>query len=255
MKLIWSNSGDELVLTPCDSALAEYWVSSLGDQNNFEITYSKLIDTTEDKLREHIVNVHNTLSSKFNLHVLEEFVESNLFDQVTLNRLHSTWIKLLVEHKSLANTLNKISKDLYNDWNQINKKLHLIEDSFEFQYQSEKYWQVENIFGTDILNFNRCHIQIAFSQQGRTTFNKWLHNDFNINDVDTNNYKQMGNELNINLGQPLYQLPPSNYVEFCNTNNIPVVGEYLNLANISTDLTTARRLFSKNQSNTLFFNL
>ena len=70
-----------------------------------------------------------------------------------------------------------------------------------------------------------------FSQQGRTTYNKWLNYDYNIRGQDTNDFVQVGSEVIIDLARPLTMSAPDNYQQFCKEQGLPVVGDRLNLAN------------------------
>jgi hypothetical protein len=158
--------------------------------------------------------------------------------------------------------LNKLNAINIVHWNQINKKLHYIEKGFVCHYQpKQQFWEIDNPFGTQLLNFNRCHIQVGFSQKGRSTYNKWINQDYNIDDTDTNDFEQIGNNIEINLQRTLLQDPPVNYVEFCNSNQIPAVGACLNLANFSdyeTQLATIRHVVARNiahENNTTSFEL
>jgi hypothetical protein len=264
MKIIWNLSGDLLNLDPINQELAEYWISELErvNQNNFYLLETEFNQSWASELREHIQIIHQLLLNKFKINKFESFIDADFFDQAILNQLHCTWIKTHEEYPTLSILLNKLGTSNIFHWNQINKKLHYIEHGFVCSYRPpDKFWEINNPFGDQLLNFNRCHVQISFSQKGRSTYNKWLNQDYNINDIDTNNFAQIGNEIEINLHRSLIQSPPTNYVDFCHASGFPVVGAYLNLANFSnyeTQLANIRHVVARNiadENNTASFKL
>lgn len=264
MKIIWNNTGDWLDLDPVNYDLVAYWINALEqDQiNAFYLSRTQFDLSCPTALRTHIQTVDTFLFNKLKIAVLSDFRERDLIDQTVLNELHRTWVKLLVDHPKLANLMSHdINKELYYHWNQINKKLHFIEESFQSLYVAKEYWETPNIFGKNILDFNIRQIRLNFSQTGRSTFNKWKMFDSNILDIDTNDFSTIGSEVMINLTNPESYDPPKEYVNFCNLNSIPVVGRCLNLANFknyATDLTNIRHVYLRNiahENNTASFRL
>lgn len=262
MKITWTQTGDSLNLDPVNQELAEYWLSALNhdDQNNFHLSAKKFDPEYKTELEKHIQTINQLLIDKFKLFDFESYVSADLFDQTVLNNLHRTWIKVHEKYPTLPNLLSKMDMANIVHWNQINKKLHALEESFSCVYQTKQnFWEVDNPFGNRLLNFNQCHVQISFSQKGRSTYNKWINLDHNINDTDTNDFEQIGGEVAINLKREILQDPPVNYVEFCQANKYPVIGAYLNLANFSeydTQLTRIRHVLAKNisyENNTALF--
>jgi hypothetical protein len=253
MKLQWEVTGDWLEIEPINYNLASYWVTQL-DQAN--INKFKLIDTKLDltwiaSLTEHVHTVNQFLVEKLKITELNRFVNSDFIDQNVLNDLHRTWIGLIAKNSNLVRLLQLRDSTLYHHWNQINKKVHLIEEGFRSTYLAQQYWNTPNIFGSEILSFNQCQVTINFSQEGRTTFNKWRMFDINNEDYDTNNYVDIGSEVSINLGMPIYYDPPSNYVDYCKQHNLSVTGEKLNLGNFldfETKLFEIRHVYIRNIS-------
>jgi hypothetical protein len=264
MKIVWSSTGDWLDLDPTNYDLVAYWINSLDrDQiNTFHLGQSQFDLNWPAALRIHIQTIDTFLRDKLKITALSNFQEQNLIDQTVLNELHRTWVKLLVDYPKLVNVmLHDTHNELHYHWNQVNKKLHLIEESFQSLYVAKEYWETPNIFGTDILNFNIQQIQLTFSQAGRSTFNKWKIFDFNMTDTDTNDFFNIGSEVLINLNNPESHEAPKEYVDFCNANSIPVTGRYLNLANFknyAADLTNIRHVYLRNiahENNTASFRL
>jgi hypothetical protein len=262
MKIIWNSTGDFLNLDPTHQELAEYWINALNhdNKNNFHLSSTKFNPAWLSDLRQHLTIINQHLTTKLKNNSFECFINADLLDQQTLNQLHRTWVGVLENYPMVPALLKKIDPDSALHWDQINKKLHYIEKEIICSYHSfANFWEVDNIFGPQILNFNRAHIRLKFSQKGRSTFNKWLNQDFNINDTDTNNYFQIGAEVNINLNREIIQLPPTNYVDFCQETNIEVVGANLNLANFNNyelKLTEIRHILIRNilhENNTALF--
>jgi len=262
MKIIWKSTGDFLILDPVCQDLAEYWINALNqaNKNDFHLISTMFDQSWLIDLQQHIEIINQLLSTKLKIGSLEHFVTADLLDQDVLNRLHRTWIGLLESHPMIMTLLKKINPENQFHWNQINKKLHYIEEHITCVYHSSTpFWEVANPFGDKILNFNRSQINIQFSQKGRSTFNKWFNRDFNINDTDTNDFLQIGGEVRISLAREIIQDPPKNYVTFCQENNIAVTGDMLNLANFvncESRLTEIRHILTRNimhENNTALF--
>jgi hypothetical protein len=262
MKLIWNLSGDCLDIDPINYKLVQYWIDCL-DRDNCNAFHLKKNYFDLDwptALNEHICTIDDFLISKLKIDRLSVFRNQDTTDQTVLNNIHKTWIEIIYNYPKLVSL---IAHDtiLYHHWNQINKKVHAIEEGFKSIYISKKYWETPNIFGLDILSFNFCQLQIMFSQEGRGTFNKWNMFDYNIDDRDTNNFVSIGSEVLINLGRPCSYFPPKEYVDFCTSRGIPVIGKTLNLANFSkfeSNLRDIRHVYLRNiarENNTASFRL
>jgi hypothetical protein len=255
MKLIWSQTGDELLLNACNKEFADYWTQSF--DGSLTLQHTKLNVNCLDDLLNNIVLVNSLLKSKFKISKFDEFVTANLFDQAVLNCLHRTWVSTVQRLPSLPTVLASIDTQYFDAWNQINKLLHAIELDFQFEYWGTQYWETPNPFGTDVLNFDHSHISIIFSQKGRTTYDKWKNFDNDFHSQDTNNYAQIGSEIKISLFRPTTRSAPVEYLDFCKHNNIVPAGDQLNLANFSNyeqQLPTIRELFYRNlqqQNNTI----
>ena len=264
MKIIWKSTGDFLVLDPVCQELSEYWINALNldNTNNFHLSFTNFNQSWLIELQQHIEIINQLLSTKLKINSFEQFITADLLDQTVLNCLHRTWIGLLESYPMIMLFFKKINPKNDFHWNQINKKLHYIEEHITCGYHTlTPFWEVANPFGIEILNFNQSQINIQFSQKGRSTFNKWLNRDFNINDTDTNNFLQIGGEVRISLAREIIQDPPKNYVAFCQENNLPIVGNTLNLANIANSescLTQIRHVLTRNimhENNTALFEI
>jgi len=262
MKLIWSNSGDYLNLDPYNSEFSEYYMSTLSkdNANTFAPINSSVNLNCYTELRDAIKIISDLLVSKFKLTYFEKFLNLNLFDQAVLNELHQTWVLITLQNPRLLTVISKIDDTYLSIWNQINKQLHSIETDFHIDYHSNyKGWQTPNPYGVELLSFDFCQISIAFSQLGRTTFDKWTNFDRDVSNLDLNNFNTIGGELSIDLRRSSFKNAPLEYAEFCKNKNIPIAGGRLNLANFTNyekNIATIKELFIKNlkNNNTIAFN-
>ena len=212
-------------------------------------------------LAQHVATIDDFLTNNLRINRLNRFCGCDLLDQKILNDLHCTWISLIQDYPNLVGIISHHSRGLQFHWDQINKKIHYIETSFSSIYCAQQHWQVPNCFGVDILNFDRCQVQIMFSQEGRSSYNKWLMSDHNMLDQDTNNYTCIGSEVSISLAMPLYSAPPNNYVSYCKETNLPVIGSTLNLGNFAkfdSNLVDLRHVYVRNvtcENNTASFRI
>jgi len=260
MKIVWNSTGDHLDIEPINPELAAYWVHNLDQSqlNKFHLKHSYFDPSWPTALETHIRTIDNWLRSKLKITGLSEFRNQDLIDQSVLNAIHRTWIGIIHDHPKLVALLSH-DTDLFFHWNQINKKIHYIEDGFKSLYKAKQHWETPNIFGTDVLDFGICHIEIVFSQKGRSTFNKWRTLDHNMVDRDTDNFSSIGAEVSIRLTKRQSYSPPQEYVDFCKLNSIPVVGNTLNLANFcnfETQLSEIRHVYLRNithENNTASF--
>lgn len=249
MKMFWSKSGDWLALQPVNLDLAMFWINELNKSklNCFQINNSRFDISALHELTQHLLVVDEFLTHKLKLTNLTKYIGQDYFDQEILNNIHRDWIALLQTFPTIGN-LMQLHK-VWQDWNQINKKIHQIEESFSFSIIAKQYWEVDNPFGTQVLSFDHAQVEFVFSQKGRTTYNKWANFDNQHNTSDTNNFLQIGNELTVNLRRPITMSPPGNFVSYCERQKIPVVGNRLPLANFCNyeqQLTTQRHVIAKN---------
>lgn len=261
MKLVWETTGDWLEITPTNHHLAAYWVDCLDQAkiNKFHLLKNSFDPQWVPDLKDHVTIVNDFLVNKLRISDLESFLNKDFLNQSVLNDLHRVWVNLIKSYPKLVTLISKNSENLKFNWDQINKKIHCIEDGFNCLYLAKQHWETSNIFGNEILNFDRHQIQILFSQEGRSSFNKWMHFDNDMTDSDTNDFYNMGSEISISLIRPLKVAPPENYVEYCQKQNIPVVGSNLNLgdfSNFETKSNEIRHVFLRNlfsENNTALF--
>ena len=245
MKLIFENTGDELHFQETNTELLEYYKDTLGASNNF-------IPTTVNDSLEKLQNCLDIVDDFF-VTKLKDNTFSNITDlykQSVLNNLHSIWVKKQVDSPAYVKLLDRAG--IFEEFKDINVLIHKIEEhDFRqiYMVDSKFGWQCKNIFGNKILNFNRCNISLDNYNLGRQTYDKWWKYDDNVLDDDTNDYELLGGRLLVDLQRPHSLQPPKEYVDWCNSNNIQVVGYRCGLGNFTKDIDTQREVFQKNRQN------
>jgi hypothetical protein len=168
-------------------------------------------------------------------------------DQRSLNRLHSQWVKLHQLYPNIAVLADRVCP---GDLAAINKLIHAIEESAQdFEAVSaDPNYTMPNPFGTQALGFDVYNISIAYNNLGRTTWQKWQHND-PTNDTDLNNFAELYTTLRINVSPPESRLASAQYQAWCNRHKLPCVGNQMPLANFDNtqeNLLKYRQIFYKN---------
>jgi hypothetical protein len=185
----------------------------------------------------------------------------DLLDQNYLNRLHREWVKTGQKYPKIILLLKQLGKDLL--FRDINLLLHKIEKRCQVEfanYQSDPY-QIDNPFGSRILDFNTSNIVMGFDNLGRSSWEKFLNHDENVDDTDTNDQNMLTGRIMINLNRSLSNNPPLEYLHWCQDCSLPVTGARLNMANIqnlSERLSSLRHILMKNTnepSDTFFFEI
>ena len=259
-KLIWENSGDEILFDPVYPDLFEYYVDQLNQLlvNKFSCNLSKFDQSMVSNLESNLKTVF-PLSKKIPFEISKW--DGDVLDQSYLNQLHREWVKTGQKYPVLPVLLRQLNLD--NDYRQINSNLHRLENNFYYEFINYQHdpFNVKNIFGTDVLTFNKTNIVIGFDNLGRSSWHKFMAFDENINDTDTNDHKMLSGLVKLSLARPLDATAPSNYVQWCEEKNVEAVGENICLGNIidlEKNLTSLRKLLIRNiheQSNRFFFEI
>ena len=104
--------------------------------------------------------------------------------------------------------------------------------------------------------FGVWQVELHYQNLGRSNYEKWQNYDTNIIDTDTNNFTDIGGMVNFNIGHPVVNHPPLNYVEYCQQQNINPYGNKLPIGNFKISITELRHIFYKNvniENNTITF--
>jgi len=260
-KLVWEKSGDEIKFSPTSPGLLTYYVETLNStySNSFSLSASKFSSDTVTKL----VQCINTISDKSNKIPFEiDNWTGDVLDQDYLNLLHRQWVLTGIKYPMMPVLLRNLG-NLDSEYRDINTLLHVVESSFRYTFKNytQDQYQIDNIFGNNILGFDTPNISIGFDNLGRSSWEKFRNFDNNAVDQDTNDYKKLAGLIYLILGRPISGAAPPEYIEWCANHKVAVVGHTLSLGNIldlESKLTDLRKLLVRNvneQNDRFFFEI
>jgi hypothetical protein len=232
MKLVWLSSGDEIEVTPSDQELAEYYVNAIAPYNNFVCTESGIETEKATKLIWALEDINRFVTEH---KIAPAFAMGNPYDQQYLNELHRAWVKFSLATPKFVTLLRQKDPDLVGHFRSINKLLHGIEKMFVQKWANIDHGDIRTVSNpfVNALSHDIANVQIVFHDLGRSTFNKWIYFDNNLDSQDTNDFINLPIEIEIDLSRPISVQPPKNYVEWCNNNGIASPpGRWLNLGNL-----------------------
>ena len=253
MKIVWSQTGDSLDIELVNLDVGDYWIKQLNcDQKNQFFLTDATIQETQPLVD--ALTVTNAILKKFKIEPLMDPMVDWL-DQNNLNVLHERWVKIQHKHNNIVRIISSLPDNVIDYFHDVNKLIHKIEKSYTITYTNDQ-WQTPNIFGPDILKFGIWQIELHYQNLGRFNYEKWRNYDTNITDTDTNNFTDFGGTINFNIGHPVVNYPPVNYVKYCQQQNINPYGNKLPLGNFKISITELRHIFNKNvniKNNTITF--
>ena len=245
-KLRWSKTHDAIELAVIDHNVYDYFVEQLNNRALNQYTVSDLgYASLSQKLQQQFKNIQSFLQSR--LHFSEFNIDLDSSDQQTLNYLHQQWVKLHQKYPHIATICDRV---LPGELQSINKLIHAIEEVLQGIEitTAQPNCIIPNRFGTEALRFGTYNISIAYNNLGRSSYNKWQHDDRSI-DTDTNNFNELYTTLRLNVTRAIEYATPNKYQEWCNTYKIPCVGHQMPLANfdkLDDNLLQYIQLFYKN---------
>jgi hypothetical protein len=259
-KIVWHRTGDEIPFVPCHPELLEYYLERLNNdgRNKFSILNDLFPRKQVLHLRQSLESC-STLADRIPFEITEW--NGDLLDQNYLNKLHREWVTTGQKHPKIILLLRKLGKQ--KQFRDINLLLHDIEQKckVEFANYLSDPWQIDNPFGSQILDFDVSNIVMGFDNLGRSCWDKFLHHDDNVSDTDTNDQNMLTGRIMIALNRPLSNNPPSEYSAWCQKHSLPVIGARLNLGNVvnlTERLCSLRYILMNNtneSSDTFFFEL
>lgn len=258
MKLSWLKTGDCLDIEVVNTALIDVWLPQLNSHNCFELLQAPTqIDSAVKQLIDSLGRV-NTMLERLSIAPLAN-PNSDWYNQDNLNTLHRDWVK--IQHRTkIVEFLSRLPNNLLDQFHDINNLIHDIEHSLVIKYSnaSKTPWQIVNPFGPDVLKFGSWQIELDYQNLGRSTYEKWLNYDEDIDNEDTNNFTHIGGTVVFNIARPIYSGAPTNYLEWCRQHGVQPYGNKLPLGNFALDLGTLRTVFYRNvavPNNTIVFEL
>lgn len=242
-KLIWTATGDTIDLVVDNHEVYDYFLTNINASNTNRY---HLVDFDYKSIRDELLDKFQQLQSFFRTKLRDNTFEFDIdpSNQQDLNHLHRTWVKY---HQKYPNIGKLFDQQILS---RINKLIHAIEElSQEFLISTDKpEYCFENIFGVGILQHGIFNLSVEFNNLGRYTFNKWVNGD-NVEDTDTNNFKDFYTTLKICVRPPELFPLPIEYQNWCKKLNIDCVGSQLPLANfdnIDNNLLKYRQLVLRN---------
>jgi hypothetical protein len=245
-KLRWSQTHDVIELEVIDHDVYDYFVEQLNAQGINRYTVSNLeYASLSQELQTRFQRIQSFVQTRLKLTDFD--FELDPSNQNDLNHLHSQWVKL---HQRFPN-IELIANTVFpGDMAAINKLIHAVEESAQKleAMTSDTNYTMPNKFGTKVLAFGIYNISVAYNNLGRSTWQKWQHND-PTDDTDRNDFAEIYTTLRLNVGQHETRVAPPEYQAWCNQHNLPCVGGQMPLANfdkLGSNLLQYRQLFYKN---------
>lgn len=242
-KLVWSLTGDEINLVPCNNELYEYFVAQLEshDINRYvapHLDHSDLFACLDESLS--VVN--RLLTDKFKISTFD-IQAPNWHDQTQLNYLHRSWVILHQQHPNISSVCESVKEGSSKHFYMLNKLIHSAEEKFDEFTLINDTDSFTNIFDYDLTTVGTTGLMINYNNLGRSTFGKWINFDSKDIEIDTNNFKEIYTELTMSLSRPRTYTVPKEY------NNNHLLGDKIGLANfdkLEENLLNYRQLVYKN---------
>lgn len=259
-KIIWPASGDAIPFRVSRPDVFEYYIDCLkrDDKTQFRQIQSSIDPMIVDRLRGNLERTRPIENR--GIKILQDW-DGDLLDQKFLNQVHHDWVISGQKYPALPSIL-RAQGGRDQDYREINTTLHALESMFTSQYCNYTHdpYQINNLFGCDIMEFKTDSVMMGFDNLGRSSWNKFLYWDDNVNDIDTNDHQHLSGLLNINLHRPTIWSPPKNYVDWCEQHNQTVVGHRICLGtfiDLDRNLTKYRHIMLANheQSDTIILEI
>jgi hypothetical protein len=245
-KLRWTLTHDAIDLVVINPRVYKYFVeqlnaNALNQYTTADIGYALLSQELQQRFARIQSFVHNRL------HLTDFDADLDSSDQDGLNYLHSQWVKI---HQHFPNIDTIVNHVLPGDLSAINTLIHAIENStLNFEAVSlDPNYKMPNVFGTNVLGFGVYNISVAHNILGRSTWQKWQHNDTTL-DTNLNDFSELYTTLRLNVARHQTWTPPAEYQQWCDQHVLPCVGNRMPLANfdkLDENLLQYRQLFYKN---------
>lgn len=257
IKLTWKQTNDHLLFDVINSDIALWFVETSQQLGNKYARGSMATDLprqsqSTEKLIAEISNSIDQLNQFFTSVRMPVITKpDNWCDQQQLNTLHKYWVETRLKWPKLDTMLYKINPVLFNQYHETNCHIHLIENSFRYEFRDNSHWRVDNQFKDKFYNWENCHLSIAYPGHGRHPYEKFEHlDDDPVNfDIDNCNWDNIDAFVNVEFVRPVKLTPPDEFLSWCkqknlipNTRMIPIA----NLTNWQSMLTTAKTMFVKN---------
>jgi|688.fasta_scaffold181329_3 hypothetical protein len=263
IKLAWYKTGDSFSIECPNEDFVSWFIEKCHIHgNNFNLStvlhnqQSRFVDDEIVALKK-CINSVNVFLSKIKWPLID--VPKELEDQKTLNHLHKQWVMIHRRNPQLDQLMFKIDPELFQNFHDINKLIHVIESSFNYHLRDDTLWTIDNPFPLN-KDFSNYHLSICHTDFGKSSFEKWDTNDDYPNDPELSNWKTIGSSLLLDLHSGRrYDGLPKSYEQYCQEHGIDIVSQYWPIGNITDagkNLGQIRKLCNRNfqiQDNPLQF--
>lgn len=248
----WIKTGDYFDVEPVHPALSLWYAQQCDINSNtfstgvYDTDYqTSLINTSIIQAQQALSSV-NTVLSKFNFTLLPE---PDWYDQQQLNKLHKSWINTIQQNPGLETVLFHMNRQVFDQFHELNRLIHAIENSFRYELRTRIPWRVSNPFPAEQFDTGVFNVSILYVDHGRNAMEKFKNFDQDPNDHELSPWRFIGGSLEINLVRPYKDLKSQEFVEYCWHNNIKAQPDRLpfgNLVNCVETLAHARKVMSQN---------
>ena len=247
--LVFAKSGDSIEFNTKNIELIKYYFDKLNtsNKNKFNIHSIDLIANVT-RLEQCVRDIDNFLKSKFKLNNFSEFINQDLYNRQVLNKLHCVWVKFQLDNPKIVTLFSKIGNESVEKFRDINNIIHRLEwTKYNLSnFTNTDMWSCDNIFRNKVIDFDIHNLTLKFNNLGRSTYDKWRVNDTNVYDSDTDNYTRLSGELILSTDKCYSQSLPKEYIEWCNTKGIEIVGKYIGLGNFVESIENAQAVLYRN---------
>jgi len=257
IELVWNKTQDRLLFDVINLDLAEWFVDTSQRLGN---CYAVADQKTDQPKRTHnteklILEITHDIDqvNKFFASMRQPAISipNNWCDQSQLNRLHKDWAHTRKAWPRLPNMLYKLDQLLFDSYQEMNCHIHLIENSFCYEFRDASHWRVDNVFRDHRYDWEACHLAIAYPGHGRSAFEKFENLDDDLEDIeiDNCNWDNVDAFVSVDLGRPYKLTPPPEFLEWCQERNLVPHTHTLPLANLAdwrNTLTQSRTMFMNN---------
>ncbi len=252
MKLIIPKHDFEIELEVLNTNLADYWFDQIfknnlqdkfsikntyGLDNTYNTTYIKLINN---------IQICNKILNNYPEVFPERFqeVQYNDITQEWFNETHRIWAEANIKnfHNVLRIFYDNKNKLAYHNWQEINPCVHFLERGLNGGSRThvklnEPYQRTFLSFTEKFscnehdLQYNTTNFNLEFGDIGRPQFEQYMNNG-KIG-IETKNWKRITPNFNIEFSRyntVIETGPTEEYKDWCNTNNLKVLGPYAGLA-------------------------
>jgi hypothetical protein len=256
IQLTWTLTNDMLLFDVINQDLTYWFVQTSQQLGNQYSLGDQVIDTileksNTNKLIQEEIDYIETVNKQLTLLKMPVFdLPSNWHDQRQLNKLHKDWGESRLKWPKLTELFYKIDKNIFKAYQEMNCHIHLIENSFEYQFRDPTHWRIDNPLKNNSYDWEVCHLFLTYPGHGREAFEKFknmdTHDDIHRDNV---NWDNIDSAIGMKLVRPYKETPPQEFLDWCkekkltpHTRTLPLA----NLVNWENDLTMARQITTEN---------